>query len=70
MADVELAQGEGFKLQDASLLSECISNAARWKPSSKLQLFKKNNERQGLAKSLFLRCSSCNAATALFIVDK
>ena len=57
----------GYKLQDVELLSECISDAAVCssccKPSSKLQLFQRNNEREGLLESLFLKCSSCNIET-------
>ena len=48
VSSVDVASG--YKLQDAELLSECISDAAVCssccKPSSKLQLFQRNNERR------------------------
>lgn len=47
----------GFKLQDAVLLTECISVAAICSsckiPGSKLKLFQRNDQREGLAESLF-----------------
>ena len=59
----------GFKVQDASLLSECISDAAICssckRSSSKLQLFQRNDQRDGLSESLFLKCSFCNVETQL-----
>ena len=59
----------GFKLQDASLLKECISSAAICSacrdPKSKLQLFQNNRLREGLAEHLYLECSICEAQTPL-----
>jgi len=59
----------GFKLQDAELLSECISTSAICslcrRPESKLQLFQENNNRDGLAESLYLKCSCCGTVTPL-----
>ena len=59
----------GFKLQDAVILSECISTAAICslcqRAGSKLQLFQRNAEREGLSESLFLRCSFCIVETPL-----
>jgi len=59
----------GFKLQDAELLSECISTSAICslcrRPESKLQLFQENNNRNGLAESLYLKCSCCGTVTPL-----
>jgi hypothetical protein len=67
VSSVDVASG--YKLQDAELLSECISDAAVCssccKPSSQLQLFQRNNEREGLSESLFLKCSSCKIETPL-----
>ena len=64
---VEIASG--FKLQDAVLLSKCISTAAICsscrQASSKLELYQRNNEREGLCESLFLKCSSCSVETPL-----
>ena len=55
--NVEMATG--LKLQDAVLLNDCISSAAICSScrsaTSKLQLFQKNNEREGLSESLFLK---------------
>ena len=66
LPDVEIAKG--FKLQDATLLNDCISKAAICsscrKASSRLALNQKNNERKGLSESLFLKCS-CEAETPL-----
>lgn len=65
--DTEVANG--FKIQDASLLSECISAAAICnsckKSSSKLQLFQRNDKEDGLSESLFLKCSFCEVETPL-----
>ena len=59
----------GFKLQDAVILSECISTTAICslcqRAGSKLQLFQRNAEREGLSESLFLRCSLCTVETPL-----
>ena len=66
-SNVEIATG--FKIQDASLLSECISDAAICssckKSSSKLQLYQRNDKRDGLSESLFLKCSFCAVETPL-----
>jgi hypothetical protein len=56
--NVEIATG--FKVQpDAVLLNDCISDAAICSScrlaSSKLQFYQKNNEREGLCESLFLK---------------
>ena len=65
--DVEMATG--FKLQDAVLLNDCISSAAICSScrsaTSKLELFQKNNEREGLSESLFLKCTACDTVTPL-----
>ena len=54
----------GFKLQDATLLNDCIASAAICsscrKPQSKHEL-----QREGLAECLFLRCSICKHETPL-----
>ena len=67
LPDIEI--GKGFKLQDPTLLNDCISKAAIRsscsKASSRLALYQKNNERQGLSESLFLKCSCCEAETPL-----
>ena len=59
----------GFKLQDAVPLNDCISSAAICSScrsaTSKLQLFQKNNEREGLSESLFLKCTACDTVTPL-----
>ena len=66
-SDIEIANG--FKIQDAVLLSDCISTAAVCsscrKATSTLKLYQKNNEREGLSESLFLKCSSCEVVTPL-----
>ena len=66
-ANVEIASG--FKFQDAVLLSKCISTTAICsscrQASSKLELYQRNNEREGLCESLFLKCSSCSVETPL-----
>lgn len=65
--DAEIATG--FKIQDAVLLSDCISAAAVCsscrKATSKLKLYQRNSEREGLSESLFLKCSSCDVVTPL-----
>ena len=65
--DVEMAKG--FKLQDATLLNDCISTAAICsscrKPNSKLELYQNNCAREGLSESLFLKCSACKVVTQL-----
>lgn len=65
--DVEMAKG--FRVQDAVLLNDCISTAAICsscrKATSKLRLYQKNSEREGLSESLFLKCSSCEVVTPL-----
>jgi hypothetical protein len=59
----------GFKLQDASLLKECISSGAICSacrdPKSKLQLFQNNRSREGVAEHLYLQYSICEAQTPL-----
>ena len=68
-AQASVEKAHGFKLQDAVLLSECISAAATCSscksPSSQLQLFQDNSKRDGLAEHLFLKCSHCNTEVAL-----
>ena len=68
VTDVEAA--EGLKIQDAQLLSDCISAAAVCsscrKAKSKLRLYQTNRERNGLAEALFLKCSKCQVVTPLF----
>lgn len=58
-----------FKLQDAELLSECISTSAICSlcrdPGSKLQLFQENSKRDELAETLYLVCSSCHCKPPL-----
>ena len=58
-----------YKLQDCSLLNECISKAATcqtYKRSTlRLQLWQNNKERCGLAESMFLKCSECGTETKL-----
>ena len=65
----QVQRAVGFKLQDAVLLDECISIAAICSlcrsAGSKLQLYKRNDEREGLSESLFVRCSSCTVETPL-----
>ena len=67
LPNIEIAKG--FKLQDATLLNDCISKAAICsscrKASSRLSLYQKNNEREGLSQCLFLKCSCCEAETRL-----
>lgn len=67
LPNIEVAKG--FKLQDATLLNDCISKAevcsSCRKASSRLALYQKNNEREGLSESLFLKCSCCEAETRL-----
>ena len=59
----------GFKLQDATLLSEGIASAAICsscrKPQSTLKLYQRDYQREGLAECLFLKCSICNHETDL-----
>jgi hypothetical protein len=66
-SDVEIATG--FKLQDAVLLSTCISKAAICsscrQSASKLELYQRNNQREGLCEQLFLKCSYCKVETPL-----
>ena len=66
---VNTEKAHGFKLQDAELLSECISTSAICSlcrdPGSKLQLFQENSKRDGLAETLYLVCSSCYCKTPL-----
>ena len=58
---VELAIGS--KIQEFSLLNECLAKAARCSycndAQSKLQIFQNSNSRNGLAEDLFIRCSIC-----------
>ena len=65
--NVEIATG--FKVQNAVLLNDCISDAAICSScrlaSSKLQFYQKNNEREGLCESLFLKCTACDVETPL-----
>ena len=67
VTDVEAAKG--LKIQDAQLLSDCISTAAVCsscrKATSKLRLYQNNRERNGLAEALFLKCSECQVVTPL-----
>ena len=69
LSSLQVEHASGYKLQDAVLLNECISTSAICSAcrsgSSKLQLFQRNNEREGLAESLFLKCSSCETETPL-----
>ena len=62
-------KAHGFKLQDAELLAQCLSKSAICsscrKPSSKLQLFQDNSNRDGLAETLYLKCSTCDSITPL-----
>ena len=62
-------KAHGFKLQDAELLSQCISKSAICSscrnPKSELQLFQENSNRDGLAESLYLKCSTCDSFTPL-----
>ena len=59
----------GFKLQDATLHSDCLPSAAICsscrKPQSSLQLFQRDFQREGLAECLFLKCSVCQHETEL-----
>ena len=59
----EVENAHGFKLVDATLLNDCISKVAICstcrKPGSTLQLYQNNKNREGLAESLFLKCSLC-----------
>ena len=65
-SDREFASG--YKLQDATLLSECIATAAVYsnsrKPQLKLQLFQRDCQR-GPADSLFLWCPLCKNEAVL-----
>ena len=65
----EIEVARHYKLQDFSLLNECISKVAICqicrKSSSRLQLLQNNNERCGLAESLFVKCSECGQQTKL-----
>ena len=65
----EHEKAHGFKLQDAELLSQCISKSAICSscknPKSQLQLFQENSNRDGLAELLYLKCSSCDCITPL-----
>ena len=52
--NIEIAKG--FKLQDATLLNDCIFNLTAYscrKASSGLSLYQKNNEREGLSELCF-----------------
>ena len=66
---VNTEKAHGFKLQDAELLSECISTSAICclcrDPGSKLQLFQENSKRDGLAETLYFVCSSYHCRTPL-----
>ena len=65
----EHEKAHGFKLQDAELLSHCISKSAICSsckdPKSELQLFQENSNRDGLAETLCLKCSTCDCITPL-----
>lgn len=67
LPDIEIAKG--FKLQDATVLNDCISKVAICssfrQASSRLGLYQKNNERERLSESLFFKCSCCKAETRL-----
>lgn len=67
-ADVDQV-ASGFKLQDATLLSECIASAAICsscrKSQSSLKLYQRDYQREGLAECLFLKCSICGHETDL-----
>ena len=58
-----------YKIQDATLLRDCIASAAICsfcrKSQSTLQLFQRDYQREGLAECLFLRCSNCHHETEL-----
>ena len=62
-------KAHGFKLQDAELLSQCIGKSAICSScrnaNSSLQLFQDNSNRDGLAESLYLKCSACDTITPL-----
>ena len=67
--DAEDSEAHGFKLQDATLLSECVSAATICsscrKSDSKLQLFQRDKSRDGLSEYLYLQCSLCGNKTPL-----
>ncbi|XP_068700909.1 uncharacterized protein [Montipora foliosa] len=62
-------KAHGFKVQDAELLSQCISKSAICSScrnsKSNLQLFQDSSSRDGLAELLYLKCSFCHTITAL-----
>lgn len=67
--DANVSEACGFKLQDATLLSEgiskaCICSSCRL-PNSQLKLYQDNKKRDGLSEQLFLLCSECGTRTLL-----
>ena len=69
---VDVASGP--KIQDFSLLNECLSKAATCShcrnSRSTLKIFQENDARSGLAESLFMCCSSCGTKTKFFSSKK
>lgn len=69
LTNVDIAEAHGYKLQDSTLLSNCISAAAICSscrsPNSKLKLYQDTKKRDGLKENLFLLCSECKNETTL-----
>ena len=60
-----MVEARGVKIQDFSLLQQCLKSFAvcsKCKSSkSKLKIFEDNKKRKGLGECLFIKCSSCGA---------
>ena len=73
-AQPQIEPAAGIKLQDFTLLQECLNVAAicaSCKSSkSKLRIFQKNNEWNGLAETLFIRCVKCSFKSTFYTSNK
>ena len=67
-------EARGLKIQDFSLLQQCLESFAvcsKCKSSkSRLKIFEDNSRRKGLGECLFIKCSSCGAKQSSFSSKK
>ena len=67
-------EARGLKIQDFSLLQQCLESFAvcsKCKSSkSRLKIFEDNRKRKGLGECLFIKCSSCGAKQSFFSSKK
>ena len=73
LCKAHVVEARGVKIQDFSLLQQCLESFAvcsKCKSSkSKLKIFEDNKKRKGLGECLFIKCSSCGAKQ-LFVKQK